>query len=207
MLEGPKRGHPRIIEVACKIESPRIPSQRAREDLVCARLRELDRTATAQNSLSDTAVDRNRAHHMCRRLDVGGHSVWMLFLRPISELKKTTMFDGALPAQGRSRRTSDSKLRVIHDDIVRQRANPSKQGPGRAVPDPWQVVLQEQLRHELMVACRSSMLGCFDRQPSRSQPTSGVLMDLSGRIRVQRVELSLGVLGEERVDTEPIRSL
>ena len=75
MIDRPRCRGPRGIEVAGEVEGARVAGERGHEDLVGARLGELDGPPTVQHGPADVAVDR-LARTMARdRLDVRGRTV------------------------------------------------------------------------------------------------------------------------------------
>ena len=96
---------------------------------------------------------------------------------------------------------------MLDDPVVRQRPNPAQQRPAGAASDQRQVILDQELRDELVIAGGGRVLDRFDRQPSRSEPLGGSSMNPHRRARLERGELSPRVFGEQRVDAKPASAL
>jgi hypothetical protein len=89
------------------------------------------------------------------------------------------------------------------DALVRQRVHPPKERPRSAASNHPQVVLDEKLRDELIVARRSRVLDRLDRETSRSEPLGRPPVDPLPGARLRRGETSGRELGEERVEAKP----
>jgi hypothetical protein len=96
---------------------------------------------------------------------------------------------------------------MLGDPVVRQRPNPAQQCPARAASDQRQVLLDQELRDELVIAGGGRVVDRFDRQPSRTEPLGGSSMNPHRRARIERRELRPRVLGEQRMDAEPASPL
>ena len=101
----------------------------------------------------------------------------LLILRPIGELHEPALLDRALSREHRGRRGRRRQLRVLQDTVIRQRANPAKKRPAVAAPDQGQVVLDEHLGDELVVAGSRRMPERFHGQSVRSEPLGGSALD------------------------------
>ena len=84
-----------------------------------------------------------------------------------------------------------------------QRLHPAQERPGVPVPDQREVVLDQQLGDELVVAGRDRVLGGLDGQAPGPQPVGRAPMGLRHGARLVRGELQLGELREQRVDAIP----
>ena len=205
MLQGPHRNRPRLVDLPGEEEGAGVGGQSCREDLFRAGLRELDRTSTVAHRLTNAAVDRERAHQPRRRLDVG--VVGPSCTGRVGELQQPALLDRAAADQHRGGRGRHRKLRMLDGHLVRQRPNPAQQRPAGATSDQRQVILDQELRHEVVIAGCGRMLDRFDGQPSRSQPLGGSSMNPRRRARLERGELNPRVFGEQRVHAEPAASL
>ncbi len=68
------------------------------------------------------------------------------------------------------------------------------------------VVLDEDVREELVVPPRCGVTGRLERHPARPEPRGRPLLDLRRRCWVQRGKLGLRILREQRVDPVPTSS-
>ena len=98
-------------------------------------------------------------------------------LRPIGEVQEPALLDRALSGEHCGRGGGRRQLRVLEDAVIRQRANPAKKRPAVAAPDQGQVVLDEHLGDELVVAGSRRMPERFPGQSVRSEPFGGSALD------------------------------
>ena len=169
--------------------------------------RELDRAAAVEHRPADATVDRARTNHPHPCLDI---CVGLLRL-PVSAPDRRAAGTGAarsrpLRREHRGHRGGRRQLRVFEETVVRQRANPAKKRPPGAASDQRQVVLDEHVGDELVVAGSRRMPERLHGQSARSEPLGGSALDRRRGGRLGRCELGPGVRGEQRVDAEPASS-
>ena len=161
MLQDLRGGSGRLLQVAREEESARVRGASAREDLVGACRRELDGAAAVEHRPADAAVDRPRTNQAHPDLDICVGLSVLLTLRPIGELREPALLDRALSREHCGRGGGRRKLRVLEDAVIWQRANPAKKRPAVAAPDQGQVVVDEHLGDELVVAGRPPRVGAL----------------------------------------------
>ena len=177
MLQHLRGGSRRLLEVAREEEGARVRSASAREDLVGAGPRELDRAAAVEHRPADATVDRARTNHLTQISTYRVGLTVLLTLRPIGELHEPALLDRALSGEHRGHRGGRRQLRVLEETVVRQRANPAKKRAAVAAPDQRQVVVDEHLGDELVVAGSRRMPERFHGQSVRSEPFGGSALD------------------------------
>ena len=96
---------------------------------------------------------------------------------------------------------------MFDDPVVGQRPNPTQKRLAGSASDQRQVILDQELRDELVLAGRCGVLNGLNRQPSRFQPFRGLSMNPRRRARLHACELSPRIFGEQRVDPEPASSV
>ena len=177
MLQHLRCSGRRLLQIAREEEGARVRSQSAREDLVRAGSRELDRAAAVEHRPADATVDRARTNHPHPGFDISVGLSVLLTLRPIGELHEPALLDRALSGEHRGHRGGRRQLRVFEERVVRQRANPAKKRPADAAPHQRQVVVDEHVGDELVVAGSRRMPERFHRQSVRSEPLGGSALD------------------------------
>jgi hypothetical protein len=207
MLERPHRDRPRLIKLLGEEERAPVGGQCSGQDLLGARLRELDRTAAVEHRLLRTPIDGQGAHQPRRRLDVSIGSLRPPSVGLVGELKHPALLDRSPADQHRGSGARDRQLRMLQDHLVRKRVNPAQERPGGASSDQSEVVLHQELRDQLVVGCCGRVRDRLGRRPSRSKAFGRPSVDPCLRARLQQGELSPRVLRKQGMNAEPAAPL
>jgi hypothetical protein len=125
----------------------------------------------------------------------------------IGQLQQPALLEGAPAGELRGGGGRRRPHGLPDELVLRQPPNPAQHRPARAAPGSAQVVLEQELRHELVIARRRGMRDRLDRQTLRSEPHSGSSMNHRRGARLQGHELSPRIFRKHRVNTEPSSSL
>src|SRR4051812_20679316 len=92
---------------------------------------------------------------------------------------------------------------MVEQLLLGQRANPPQQRAGATTPDQRQMVLDEDLGDEPMIACGRGVLDRLDAEAAQPEPFRCAPVNLDDRARLPRGELEARELAEQRVHAEP----
>ena len=96
---------------------------------------------------------------------------------------------------------------MFDDPLVGERPNPAQKRLAGAASDQRQVIFDQELRDEFVLAGGGCVLDSLNWQPSRSQPLGSASVNPRWRARLRGCELGLRIFGKQRVDPEPASSL
>ena len=191
MLEGPHRDRPRLVELAGEEECAGAGGQRRSQYLAPhSSRRARPRVGRRAPPVGIAAVDRDRAYQQSGRLDVHCRRVRVRGLMgPISELQQPALFKCHTANQHRGRGCRHGELRMPDDQARPAASEPNEEACARPASDQSQMVLDQDLGDEFLVAGSGRVHDRLDRQPARPEPLRSTLVDplgAAGSTRQQR---------------------
>src|SRR6202012_4245001 len=150
---------------------------RGNQHLIRAVFGELHRSATVVDRVANVGVHSRGATHGHYRLGIHPEAFWTTRLRAACEMEKPPSLKRQLAKHGGSGRGRNSEVWMVDDAVIGQGPDPAKQGGSTPVPDQYQVILAENLSHDVVVTRCCGVLDRLDDETPGPEPSGCPAVD------------------------------